>query len=195
MAFSQIVFTFRALTHPRTIPLTLASLNLITSTTQSFTHILIGLLDQCGSVADRLVGVRRLYEVGKIRNMVEDAEERKAPQDKPTKVYPQDKQTLSGPLSIEFIHVSFQYPGSTSFALDDVSFTIKSGQLCVILGPNGSGKSTVLKLITRLHDPTGGEITVNGLDIREWPLRDLRRATSVLFQDYTLFPLSVGLLV
>ena len=61
------------------------------------------------------------------------------------------------------------------------------------MGANGAGKSTILKLATRLYDPDEGEIFFNGHNIRTLKLDDLRRAISVLFQDYTLFPLSVSL--
>ncbi len=61
----------------------------------------------------------------------------------------------------------------------------------VIVGKNGSGKSTILKLIARLYDPLEGVILIDGLDIKTLKLADIRRATSVLFQDYTHFPLSV----
>lgn len=61
----------------------------------------------------------------------------------------------------------------------------------VIVGANGSGKSTILKLIARLYDPAEGQILIDGRDIQQLQLDDLRRATSVLFQDYTHFPLSV----
>ena len=61
----------------------------------------------------------------------------------------------------------------------------------VIVGANGAGKSTILKLTTRLYDPDEGEILFGGHNIRTLKLDDLRRAISVLFQDYTLFPLSV----
>ena len=62
----------------------------------------------------------------------------------------------------------------------------------MIVGSNGSGKSTVLKLILRLYDPTEGEILIDDKDIKELKLADLRECVSVLFQDYTHFPLSVS---
>lgn len=62
----------------------------------------------------------------------------------------------------------------------------------VIVGENGSGKSTILKLIARLYEPESGEILIDGRDIRLLRLEHLRRAMSVLFQDYTHFPLSVS---
>jgi ABC-type multidrug transport system fused ATPase/permease subunit len=63
------------------------------------------------------------------------------------------------------------------------------------VGFNGSGKSTILKLVARIYDVTEGTIRINGRDIREVKLDDLRRSIAVLFQDYTLFPLSVRLAI
>ena len=62
----------------------------------------------------------------------------------------------------------------------------------VIVGSNGAGKSTILKLSVRLYDPDEGEILLGGHDVRTLKLSDLRRAISVLFQDYTHFPFSVS---
>jgi ABC-type multidrug transport system fused ATPase/permease subunit len=64
----------------------------------------------------------------------------------------------------------------------------------VIVGFNGSGKSTILKLVARIYDVTEGTIRINGRNIQELKLDDLRRSTAVLFQDYTLFPVSVCLM-
>jgi ABC-type multidrug transport system fused ATPase/permease subunit len=63
----------------------------------------------------------------------------------------------------------------------------------VILGSNRSGKSTVLKLISRLYDPTEGTILIDGHDIKTLRMEDIRRAMAILFQDYTLFPVTVRL--
>jgi ABC-type multidrug transport system fused ATPase/permease subunit len=113
---------------------------------------------------------------------------------------------------IEFIshsNVSFRYPNSTNYSLKNLSFRLEKGQLCVIVGSNGSGeycvslalwvltktsgKSTLLNLLLRIYDPTEGKILINGRDIRSLRVADLRRTIAVLFQDFSLFPLTVSL--
>lgn len=74
-----------------------------------------------------------------------------------------------------------------------MSFTIKPGQLCVIVGENGAAKSTSLKLILRLYEVDEGTILVDGRDIRTIPLKSLRQCAAVLFQDFSNFPLSVSI--
>ena len=86
----------------------------------------------------------------------------------------------------------FKYPGLDQYALQDVSFKLLPGQLCVIVGANGSGKSTIFKLVVRLYDPSADQILLDGHDIRTLRLVDLCAAVSFLFQDYTHFPLSVS---
>ncbi|KAF9456687.1 P-loop containing nucleoside triphosphate hydrolase protein [Collybia nuda] len=177
----QIVFTLRAVQYPASIPISLASLNLITQTTQTFTFKIFNLFEETGSISDKLSNVRKIYEVGIIPNKIPDG----------TTPFPEVHQSPNAGLSIEFRNVSFRYPGNDSYALRHISFKIEQGQLCVIVGANGSGKSTILKLVARLYEPSEGNILINGQDIKVLKLQDLRRATSVLFQDYTHFPLSI----
>ncbi|TRM62953.1 P-loop containing nucleoside triphosphate hydrolase protein [Schizophyllum amplum] len=177
----QIVFTLRAVQFPSSIPVSLASLNLITQTTTEFTMVLYRLFEQTGSIAEKFASVRKMYEVASIPNRVPDGRER----------FPEDRETLRMGVEVEFRDVGFRYAGSEAWALRHVSFRVGRGQLCVILGANGSGKSTALKLISRVYDPTEGEIFIDGKEIRQLKLDDLRRAISVLFQDYTLFPLNI----
>jgi len=83
---------------------------------------------------------------------------------------------------IEFQHVTFRYPESERVALDDFDLTIEAGRIVAIVGANGAGKSTLLKLLCRLYDPQKGYITLDGHDIRDFKLADLRRLMTVLFQ-------------
>lgn len=181
----------------------------MTRTATSFTHTLFTLRNDTASIADTLTSVRLLYEVAEIPNRVKvnhhlpkenfgkdssetPIEHNPDPDDPLLGIpFPEDQQSLELGISVEFRQVSFKYPGSNTYALRNTSFKIERGQLCVIVGINGSGKSTILKLIARLYDPLEGEIRINDQDIRTLRLADLRHATTILFQDYTLFPLNV----
>lgn len=91
---------------------------------------------------------------------------------------------------ISFEHVGFCYPGKKTTALEDINLHINPGQLVALVGENGSGKTTLVKLICRLYDPTDGRITCDGTDIRNFKISDLRKAISVIFQDYTHYNLT-----
>jgi ABC-type dipeptide/oligopeptide/nickel transport system ATPase component len=84
--------------------------------------------------------------------------------------------------------VTFDYPTSKakSPAISDLSFSITPGQLVVIVGPNGVGKSTLVKLLTRTHEPTSGTILIDGQDAQAFRLGDLREASAVLSQDHEI---------
>jgi ATP-binding cassette subfamily B protein len=87
-------------------------------------------------------------------------------------------------------HVSFQYPTGARKVLEDVSLAIRPGEVIALVGENGSGKTTLVKLLCRLYDPTGGTITLDGMDLRRFGTAALRREFSVLFQDYSQYHLT-----
>lgn len=93
--------------------------------------------------------------------------------------------------AIEFEHVSFTYPGTEKPVLEDVSFTIQSKERVAVVGLNGSGKSTLIKLLLRFYDVDRGSIRINGIDIREYRLTDLRKNFSVYFQDEPSYSFSL----
>lgn len=84
--------------------------------------------------------------------------------------------------NISFEGVSFCYPGSDQFVLENFNLTIPAGKITAIVGDNGAGKSTLIKLLCRFYDPQSGSITVDGTDIRYFSIDKLRKAISVLFQ-------------
>ena len=87
--------------------------------------------------------------------------------------------------------VSFAYPGEKKNAIDNVSFSIKPGQMVVIVGVNGSGKSSIIKLFNRLYNPSSGEILLDGVPIESYRIADVRRCMAILRQDHTPYPLSL----
>ena len=90
-----------------------------------------------------------------------------------------------GPIdSIEFQHVSFRYPLTERDVLTDVSFRVVRGQALALVGENGAGKTTVVKLVTRLFEPTSGRILLNGLEAVRFSPRSVQREMSIIFQDY-----------
>ena len=97
------------------------------------------------------------------------------------------RQGPSGPRGqIEFDDVSFAYNG-TDLVLKNVSFAVKAGERVGIVGATGAGKSTIINLLLRFYDVTSGRILIDGVDVREMPLRELRRLFSLVLQDVHLF--------
>src|SRR5579863_5723499 len=90
----------------------------------------------------------------------------------------------------EFRNVSFAYPGTTRRILKNFNFTLSPGERIALIGENGQGKTTVVKLITRLYDPTEGEILLDGIDLREYDLDDLHKEIGVIFQDFMRYEMT-----
>ena len=97
-----------------------------------------------------------------------------------------------GKYEIEFRNVTFRYPGSGIDALSGVTFSFRAGEKLAIVGENGSGKTTFIKLLCRLYDPGEGEILLNGVDIKKYRTKDYLETFSAVFQDFALFPYTVG---
>jgi len=93
---------------------------------------------------------------------------------------------------IEFRDVSFQYPGTETWALRHVSMRFDVGGRLAVVGENGSGKTTFIKLLCRLYDPTEGEILLNGIDIRKYRYDNYLALFSVVFQDFKLLAQPLG---
>jgi ATP-binding cassette, subfamily B, bacterial len=90
----------------------------------------------------------------------------------------------------EFRKVSFQYPGSSRLILNNLDLRIAAGERVALVGENGQGKTTFVKLLARLYDPTGGAIFLDGVDLRDYKVEDLRREVGVIFQDFMRYDMS-----
>ena len=94
---------------------------------------------------------------------------------------------LTDKFEIEFKNVSFKYPNTESYALQNINLKINNGEHLAVVGRNGSGKTTFIKLICRLDDATDGEIFINGINIKEYSKESIIKLYSVVFQDFKIF--------
>jgi ATP-binding cassette, subfamily B, bacterial len=90
----------------------------------------------------------------------------------------------------DFERVTFAYPGTRRVVLDHLDLRIEPGQRVALVGENGQGKTTLVKLITRLYDPTAGRILLDGVDLRDYDLEDLHREIAVIFQDFMRYEMT-----
>lgn len=93
---------------------------------------------------------------------------------------------------IVFEQVSFTYPGQAMPVLHDVSFILAPDGCVALVGHNGAGKTTIVKLLLRLYDPTSGRILLDGMDLREYDLGELRRKMGAIFQDFGRYEFTAG---
>lgn len=91
----------------------------------------------------------------------------------------------------EFRSVSFAYPGSERFVVHNINFRLHPAEKVALIGENGAGKTTLVKLLARLYDPSEGRILLDGVDLREYDVDDLRREIGVIFQDYLRYDMLV----
>jgi ATP-binding cassette subfamily B protein len=91
---------------------------------------------------------------------------------------------------LRFEHVDFTFPGSDTVVLRDVNLDVPPGQTVALVGATGSGKTALTALVPRLYDVTGGRVTIDGLDVRDYSLPDLRSRVATAFEEPTLFSMS-----
>jgi ATP-binding cassette, subfamily B, bacterial len=90
----------------------------------------------------------------------------------------------------EFRNVSFRYPGTERLVLNGLNFHLRPQERVALIGENGEGKTTIVKLLTRLYDPTDGDILLDGIDLRDYNLEDLYREIGVIFQDFMRYEMT-----
>ncbi|KAF8323978.1 P-loop containing nucleoside triphosphate hydrolase protein [Clavulina sp. PMI_390] len=174
-----ILFVWMSVWNGSSFPLT--SLTLLTNTTKSLGWQIDGVMRNFRQMGGFHKTLRTLYEVMAIENLVKDGDHD----------YPLISNSNLG-MKIEFKSVSFSYPGKDATSIDDMSFTIGAGQLCVIVGENGCGKSSTVNLISRIYDATKGEILIDDTPITSFKTKSLRKAQTILYQDFVKYPTSIG---
>jgi ATP-binding cassette, subfamily B, bacterial len=90
----------------------------------------------------------------------------------------------------EFRNVSFSYPGSDRLILNGLNFHLFPEERVALVGENGQGKTTIVKLLTRLYDPTEGQVLLDGIDLREYDLEDLYQNIGIIFQDFMRYEMT-----
>ena len=120
------------------------------------------------------VSARRINEVLEAEPSIKDKKE--------TKTFDPNKKGL-----VEFKNVSFRYPDADTEILEDINFTAEPGKTTAIIGSTGSGKSTVVNLIPRFYDVTGGELCIDGVNVKDVPQKDLRDIIGFVPQKGVLF--------
>lgn len=140
----------------------------------NFQHGLGGFLQRTASIFENSLYIKNIFDVLDAESFIQESKN-------PIKLDPK-----KAPI-IEFKDVDFAYPGSKVKILKGFSMTINPGEKIAFVGENGSGKSTIIKLLARFYDVNGGEILIDGHDIKDLDLTDWYYHLGVLFQDFNRY--------
>jgi ATP-binding cassette subfamily B protein len=140
--------------------------------------IIEGLFSNLNMVAEQALYVKDLFDFLAVEPAVVS----------PSNALPAPRPIRTG---FEFRNVSFSYSASEKRVLSGVSFRLEAGERLALVGENGAGKTTIVKLLARLYDPTEGQILLDGVDLREYGVEELRREIGVIFQDYMQYDMLV----
>ena len=151
--------------------LTVGDLTLMAGAFSRSRTIMEGLVSGLAGVSEQALFIKDLFDFFQTNPVIAS---------KPDAI-PAPRPILNG---FEFRNVSFAYPGSEQRVLTDVSFRFYPQERIALVGENGAGKTTLVKLLARLYDPTEGQILLDGIDLRDYNVDDLRHEIGVIFQDY-----------
>ena len=149
--------------------------------TSAATAVVFWLSDTMRDVS--FIQVQREY-VQKYQMFIAEA---KIPESDGVKVDPKTKN-----FDIEFRDVSFKYPGSDRLILDHLNLKLSNGERLALVGENGAGKTTIVKLITRLYEPSSGQILLNGRDIQKYAYTAYQDLIATILQDAKIFPFTIA---
>ena len=158
--------------------LSVGDLTFLAASFQRLRALLEDLLANFSSIAGQALYLKDLYSFFELR---------------PTIASPLQPRPFPSPirLGFEFEDVGFIYPGAKKWTVRNLNFKLKAGEVVALVGENGAGKTTLVKLLTRLYDPVEGRILLDGHDLREYSLEDVRNNIGVIFQDFVHYNLPI----
>ncbi|CAE6536357.1 unnamed protein product [Rhizoctonia solani] len=178
-SFPLLLYTWSAVYDPSRF--SLAAMVRMQQTNSAIHGAIWSLMLELKGLSDLVNDINALYEVLALSPGIEDGH----------LSYPREEYAEQKGMSIEFRNVGFGYPSAPNKVLNNLSFKIGPGQLCVIVGENGCGKSTTINLINRLYECDSGEIHIDNRPIRDYKVSTLRAAINIMYQSYTHFPLAI----
>lgn len=159
--------------------LTIGDLTFLSGAFRRLRNLLEGLLISFSQVAGQALYLDDLFSFFRIE---------------PEIVSPPNPRPFPNPIAhgFTFDDVGFRYPGAERWAVRNLSFTLHAGEVLALVGENGAGKTTLVKLLARLYDPDEGRILLDGHDLREYDLGELRSSIGVIFQDFVRYQMTAA---
>ncbi len=149
---------------------TIGDLGLLYQSFREGQGLMRNLLQNAGKLYTNAMFLEHLFQFLELEATIQDPD------------YPRDDQPVPEQ-TITFENISFRYPESEPYVLEDFSLTIPANKVIAMVGENGAGKTTLIKLLSRLYDPQEGRVLIDGIDIRNYQVQDLRDQITILFQQ------------
>lgn len=159
--------------------LSIGDLTFLAGSFRQLRALLEGILTRFTSVSQGAIYLRDLFEFFEIKPRIRQSSHAR----------PFPKPILQG---FTFENVGFRYINSEHWANRHLSFTLHAGEKLALVGENGAGKTTLVKLLARLYDPTEGRILLDGYDLRDYDLAELRMETGIIFQDFLRYQMTIS---
>lgn len=159
--------------------ITIGTMTFLSGSFQRMHGMLQGIMSRFSGIAENALYLKDLFDFFEIQ---------------PTILANENGHDIPRPIQkgIVFENVSFKYPESDFWAIRNLSFTLNPGEKLALVGENGAGKTTLVKLLACLYKPTEGRILIDGIDVLDYKLSDLRANIGIIFQDYIRYEMTVS---
>ncbi|MFD2246712.1 ABC transporter ATP-binding protein [Pontibacter ruber] len=159
--------------------ITVGSLTFLAGSFSNMRGLLQGIMTRFSQIAESALYLQDLFDFLELRPQITP----------PVNPLPMPRPIRHG---FTFENVGFKYLNSEKWAVRHLSFHLRAGEKLALVGENGAGKTTLVKLLARLYEPTEGRILLDGVDLREYDLNDLRHQVGIIFQDYVRFQMTAS---